>query len=358
MFSLLKKRKTSFLSFFFVLSLHPTPPTSGRIRFTSRVKKKKVNKARKCRTRREGVDCGWLREGPRKTWSSFLSCAGREATAQEILGDTGWNEIEFPLTRDWEDSGPLPAPPTPYQPPSCGPRLRPDQSRAQEPRGGPGETRPHLGWRPNSSRGSWAPSSHARPPQFAGAQRVAACSDRGIPAPPGPPGAGGWGRGRESPLPASFGWGQGPSPSACRFRELRSPGWTLTAARRPRFWGAAMMDVRWPAGHRQRSEALITGLRRESRGERDLRGQALWSAFIIHEKQSCLGQTPGRPYSPGDPTTPSPPRRLPSAPQTRQARSRPPAPRPQAPRVNVALASFSRPGLDEGARSLAWGPRR
>lgn len=84
--------------------------------------------------------------------------------------------------------------------------------RAQEPRGGPGETRPHLGWRPKSSRSSWALSSHARLPQFARAQRVAACSSQGIPAPPGPPGAGGWGRGRESPLPASFGWGQGPLP--------------------------------------------------------------------------------------------------------------------------------------------------
>lgn len=247
----------------------------------------------------------------------------------------------------------MPAPSTPHQPPSSGPRLHPNQS-------GPGPGAPRWPWGDaapprvetelfSGFLGSLLPRTPS-PICWGPAGRRLLWSR--YPRAPRAPGAGGWGRRRESPLPASFGWGQGPSPSACRFRELCSPGWTLTPDRRPPFWEAAVMDIRWPAGHRQRAEALITGLRREPRGERDLHGQALWSAFIIHEKQSCLGQTPGRPYSPGDPTTPSPPHRLPSAPQTRQARSRPPAPRPQAPRVNVALASFSRPGLDERARGV------
>ena len=316
MFSLLKKRKIFLLSFFRSFS---TPPPPHQVEFDSLQglkKKKKVNKARKGRTRRGRVwiAAGWEKgrgklglrsspaqeeklqrrkylETPAETKSNFLS--------------PGTERIQSPCLR--------PQPHTSLRAAALA-CAQTRAGRAQEPRGGPGETRPHLGWRPKSSRGSWALSSHARLPQFAGAQRVVACSSQGIPAPPGPPGAGGWGRGRESPLPASFGWGQEPSPSACRSRELCSPGWTLTPARRPPFWEAAVMDVRWPAGHRQRAEALITGLRREPRGERDLHGQALWSAFIIHEKQSCLGQTPGRPYSPGDPTTPSPPRRLPSAP--------------------------------------------
>lgn len=67
-----------------------------------------------------------------------------------------------------------------------------------------------------------------------------------LPCAPGAPGAeGGKEGGLESVFACPFGpGGRGPASFGCRLRELRSPGWTLGPGRRPRFPGAAVMDIR------------------------------------------------------------------------------------------------------------------
>ena len=133
--------------------------------------------------------CGWLRERRAGENLVFVSLLRRKRKLQrrkylETPAETKSNFLS-PGTERTQGPCLLPQPHTSLRAAALA-CTRTRAGRAQEPRGGPGETRPHLGWRPNSSRGSWALSSHARLPQFAGAQRVAACSGQGIPAPPGP----------------------------------------------------------------------------------------------------------------------------------------------------------------------------
>lgn len=318
LFSLLEESKSFF---FFSFS------SSGRIQFTPRTRKTKTKK-----TSGEGRGLGL---GRSKTEENlvFVPVLRRKQQNRKRWEKPAETKSHFPSPRPERDSGALFTLPSPTPAPHTGllaaalicaptlgrglqllpgPRARGAQAagaRRWSWRDVPRPT-PRSRWRPKSSAGSWALSSHARSLQFVRPRRVATRSGQGCPALPGAS------RARDLDLFSLVGLGQGQGPplppgSGSASASAGLPAGSSGSERRPRFPGATVMDVRWPAGQRQRAEALITGLRREPRGQRDLQRQPLWSAFIIHEKQSCLGQTPGRPHSSKQLTTPSPPARGP-----------------------------------------------
>lgn len=139
----------------------------------------------------------------------------------------------------------MPAPQPHTLPPSSGPSPAPEPERAGSgaPRWPWGDAAPPSGGDRELFSGFLGFSLPRTPSQFAGPSGRRLLWSR-YPRAPRAPGAGGWGRRRSHPCLLVSAGGRGPSPSACRFRELCSPGWTLTPDRRPPFWEAAVMDIR------------------------------------------------------------------------------------------------------------------